>query len=106
MRSLSPSRTLTCTRTVSPDFIAGRSVACDFSISSIAPIISSIAELQLRRVAELAKYLLLFFVQNRAGQQIRPLGQRAAERLPLPPPPDFRVVSRQQDVGNPQSSLG
>ena len=33
MRSLSPSRTFTCTRTVSPDFIAGRSVICDFSTS-------------------------------------------------------------------------
>src|SRR4051812_4996699 len=101
MRSLSPSRTFTCTRTVSPDFIAGRSVACDFSISSIAPIVSSIAELQLRRVAELAKYLLLFFVQNGARQQVRPLGQRTAERLALSPPPDRRVVPRQQHVGDP-----
>src|SRR3954468_7649 len=38
MRSLSPSRTFTCTRTVSPDFMSGRSVICDFSTSSIALI--------------------------------------------------------------------
>src|SRR4029453_13578257 len=36
MRSLSPSRTFTCTRTVSPDFMSGRSVNCDFSTASIA----------------------------------------------------------------------
>jgi hypothetical protein len=38
MRSLSPSRTFTCTLTVSPDFIAGRSVIWAFSTMSIALI--------------------------------------------------------------------
>src|SRR5258706_7710782 len=38
MCSLSPSRTLTCTRPGSPDFIRGRSANCDFSTSSIALI--------------------------------------------------------------------
>src|SRR5262245_49440308 len=38
IRSLSPSRTLTCTRTVSPDFIRGRSVSFDCSTSSSALI--------------------------------------------------------------------
>src|SRR5712671_6107609 len=39
MRSLSPSRTFTCTRTVSPDLIAGRSANCDCSTTSMAPIV-------------------------------------------------------------------
>src|SRR5262245_56593402 len=38
MRSLSPSRTLTWTLTVSPDFIAGRSANCPFSTSSMSPM--------------------------------------------------------------------
>src|ERR1035437_8830963 len=91
MRSLSPSRTFTCTRTVSPDFIAGRSATCDFSTSSIAPIFGSF---------KLAQNLLLFFVQLGARQQIRPPLQRPAHRFALPPPPNVAVIPRHQHVGN------
>src|SRR6186997_2295894 len=89
MRSLSPSRTFTCTRTVSPDFIAGRSVSCDFSTNSIAPMACSF---------KLAQDFLLLFVQTRAGQQIGAPVERPAQRLPLPPATDFGVVSGQQHV--------
>src|SRR5262245_13120879 len=90
MRSLSPSRTLTCTRTVSPAFIAGRSASCDFSTRSIAPM------------SQLLQYLLLFFVQAGLGQQVGPPRQRSRQRLAFPPPPDLRVVARQQHVGDAQ----
>src|SRR5215813_14812508 len=91
MRSLSPSRTFTCTRTVSPAFIAGRSASCDFSTSSIAPITRSF---------KLSQQLQFFFVQNRIVQQIRPSIQRPAQRLALAPAADLRVVPGQQHVGN------
>src|SRR5216110_792670 len=96
MRSLSPSRTFTCTRTVSPAFIAGRSASCAFSTSSIAPM---------SRSFKLPQQLLLFFVQTRAVQQIRPAVQRTAQRLALPPAANLRVVSRQQHVGDSQHTL-
>src|SRR6058998_2862429 len=86
MRSLSPSRTFTCTRTVSPAFIAGRSASCDFSTRSIAPM------------SQLPQYLQLFFVQMRVSQEIRPPLQRSCERLALPPPPNRRVIPRQQHL--------
>src|SRR5207244_2584367 len=98
MRSLSPSRTLTCTRTVSPDFIAGRSVSCDFSTSSIALIPDSFVALR----HELAQNLLLFFIQRRVGQQLGPPRQRTAQGLALAPPPNFRMVARQQHLGHGQ----
>src|SRR5437762_1041982 len=91
MRSLSPSRTLTCTLTVSPDFIAGRSANCDFSTISIA---------LMTRSFKLTQHLRFFVVQIRGVQQIRPPCQRPAERLALAPPPDLRVVSRRQYVGH------
>src|ERR1043166_10101687 len=90
IRSLSPSRTLTCTLTVSPAFIAGRSASCDFSTSSIAPIF------------QLLQNLLFFIVQIGGLQQIRPPRERAAERLALPPAADLAVVPRQQHVRNRQ----
>src|SRR5438067_2183913 len=107
MRSLSPSRTFTWTRTVSPDFIAGRSANCDFSTSSIAPMIPRLSFLQLcgPAVLQFSQNLFLFFVQNRAVQQVRPPLDRPCHRLPLPPATDFGVVSRKQDVGNLQDSL-
>src|SRR5450830_941258 len=91
MRSLSPSRTFTCTRTVSPDFIAGRSATCDFSTKSIALIVRSF---------KLAQNLLLFFVQLGAGQQVGPPLERPAHRFALPPQPNLAVVARQQHVGD------
>src|SRR5437867_2276107 len=94
MRSLSPSRTFTCTLTVSPDRMAGRSASCDFSTSSIALMF------------QLLQQLLLFFVQRRRGQQIRPPFQCPAERLALAPPPNLRVVPRQQHVGHLEHTLG
>src|ERR1700704_327980 len=90
IRSLSPSRTFTCTRTVSPDLIAGRSVSCDFSTSSIAPMACSF---------KLAQDFLLFFVQSRARQEVGAPVERPAQRFPLPPATDFGVVARQQHVG-------
>src|SRR5438093_9104523 len=106
MRSLSPSRTFTWTRTVSPDFIAGRSANCDFSTSSIAPMIPRLSFLQLcgPAVLQFSQNLFLFFVQNRAVQQVRPPLERPCRRLALPPATDFGVVSRKQDVGNLQDS--
>src|SRR5580765_1861135 len=124
MRSLSPSRTLTCTRTVSPDLIAGRSASCEFSTSSIAPIPHphlEMAELQDGRIAEspalrlatfdlpflqscnsailqFSKYPSFFIVQSRRCQQIRPTRQRSRQRFPLPPTTDLRVIARQQHV--------
>src|SRR5438067_1444468 len=86
MRSLSPSRTFTCTRTVSPAFMAGRSASCDFSTTSIA------------LMSQLLENLSLFFVQIGAGQQIRAAFERARERLALPPSSDVGVIARQQDV--------
>src|SRR5229473_689957 len=90
MRSLSPSRTLTCTRTVSPDLMAGRSVSCVFSTSSIAPI------------SKLLQNRLFLFVQTRCGQQIRPPFERSRHRFAFPPAPDLGVVARQQHVGHAQ----
>src|SRR6516162_4352246 len=98
MRSLSPSRTLTCTLTVSPARIAGRSASCGFSTSSIAPITPP-------AIPQLLQDLLLFFVQLRPGQQVRPAFERPAQRLPLPPPPDLRVVPGQQHLGHRQDAL-
>src|SRR5438034_766637 len=95
MRSLSPSRTFTCTRTVSPDFIAGRSASCDCSTNSMAPIIS----LLLTPRDELAQNLLLFLVQLGSRQQIRPARQRPAHRFALPPAADVAMVARQEHVG-------
>src|SRR5438034_8757715 len=89
MRSLSPSRTFTCTRTVSPDFIAGRSVSCDFSTSSIALMTCSF---------KLTQDDLLFFVETRAVQQLRPPIERPGQRFAFPPAPDLRVVPGQQHV--------
>ena len=72
MRSLSPSRTFTCTRTVSPDFIAGRSVSCAFSTISIAlmrPLPSSRSAQQ-----SIAADIPLLVVERRAA----PAGPAAA----------------------------
>src|SRR6185295_555867 len=91
MRSLSPSRTLTCTLTVSPALIAGRSASCDFSTSSIAPMSRSFKVLQ---------HLSFFVVQTGFVQQIRPPFERPAERFPFPPAPNLRVIARQQHVGH------
>src|SRR6516165_5846964 len=98
MRSLSPSRTLTWTFTVSPARMTGRSASCDFSTSSIAPITPP-------AIPQLLQDLLLFFVQLRRGQQVRPAFERPAQRLPLPPPPDFRVVPGQQHLGHRQDAI-
>src|SRR6266850_5583567 len=96
MRSLSPSRTLTCTRTVSPDFMAGRSVSCGFSTNSIALIPDSFGALG----HELAQNVLLFLVQLRLAQQLRPTRQRAAQRLAFAPAANLCVIARQQHLGH------
>src|SRR3954471_787657 len=91
MRSLSPSRTFTCTLTVSPAFIAGRSVSCVFSTISSALIL---------RLLQFHQYAPLFVVERRFLEQIRPATECPRQRFPLPPPADFRVISRQQHVGH------
>src|SRR4051794_13235395 len=96
MRSLSPSRTRTCTLTVSPAFIAGRWANCDFSTSSIALIFDSF---------KLSQHFYFFFVQCRRVQQIRSAIERPAERFALPPSLDRRMIPRQQYVRHPQNSL-
>src|SRR6476646_8603069 len=101
MRSLSPSRTFTCTRTVSPDFIAGRSASCDFSTSSIAPI----GRLLESAIAQFFENPLFLVVQFRSLQKLGAARQRPCERLPLPPPPYFGVVPRQQHLGHPQHAI-
>src|SRR5439155_20423559 len=78
----------TCTRTVSPALIGGRPASCAFSTRSIAPM------------SQLPQYLLLFFVQMRVSQEIRPPLQRSCERLALPPSPNRRVIPRQQHLGD------
>src|SRR5687768_10604867 len=95
IRSLSPSRTLTCTFTVSPACICGRSVICVFSTTSIAPMGNS-----LLRFHQLTQDFLLFHVQLRVGQQIRPPQQRQLERLTLAPLAYLAVMARDQHVGN------
>src|SRR5437764_1740714 len=104
MRSLSPSRTFTWTRTVSPERMAGRSANCGFSTSSIASIPASTRFhlLQLRgpSVLQLPQDFLLFFVQNGAGQQIGALRERPRQRLALAPPANVGVVAGQQHVGH------
>src|SRR5436309_1226668 len=102
MRSLSPSRTFTCTRTVSPAFIGGRSASCDFSTTSIllAPIIYSFSSLFLAPRDELAQNLLFLFVQLGVGEEIRPPLERPAHRFALPPSPDLAMMPRQQHVGH------
>src|SRR5207248_770816 len=103
MRSLSPSRTFTWTRTVSPERMAGRSASCGFSTSSIASIPAStrfhVLQLRSPAILQLAQNLLLFVVQIRAGQQIGALLERPRQRLALAPPANVRVVARQQHVG-------
>src|SRR6266508_3971582 len=88
MRSLSPSRTFTCTRTVSPARIAGRSVIWAFSTSSIALI------------SQLLQNLFFFVVQTRVGQQVRPSIQRPSQRFFLAPAADVGVITRQQHIGH------
>src|SRR5437762_13134843 len=88
VRSLSPSRTFTCTRTVSPAFIAGRSVNWGFSTSSIA------------LMSQLLQNGFLFVVQARSGQQVGAPIERPRQRLALAPPPNLAVVARQQHLGH------
>src|SRR5687767_12319888 len=95
MRSLSPSRTFTCTFTVSPACICGRSVICVFSTTSIAPMGDS-----LLRFHQLAQDFLLFHVKLGVGQQIGPPRQRQLERLPLAPLANLPVMARHQHVRN------
>src|SRR5687767_6111732 len=71
MRSLSPSRTFTCTFTVSPACIFGRSVICVFSTTSVAPMGGSLLHFH-----QLSQDFLLFHIQFGLGQQIRPPEQR------------------------------
>ena len=94
MRSLSPSRTFTCTRTVSPDFMAGRVVSCDFSTSSIALIVLSPVPSESRPASP------LLVVERRRVQQLRTPLKRPPQRRHLPPPPNLLVVPRQQHVGH------
>src|SRR5512139_340202 len=93
MRSLSPSLTLTCTRTVSPDLIGGRSTVCVCSTVSIAPIFGSLLPL----LRQLANDVALLGIELGSLQQFRPPLERAPERLSAPPAPDLAVVPRQQD---------
>src|SRR3990170_1410147 len=95
MRSLSPSRTLTCTFTVSPACICGRSVICVFSTTSIAPMGDS-----LLRFHQLSQDFLLFHIQLGVRQQIGPPQQRQLERLTLAPLANLAVMARDQHVGN------
>src|SRR5206468_9385069 len=99
MRSLSPSRTLTCTRTVSPDLIAGRSASCCFSTRSIALIAAPFLQACHSAISQFAQDLFLFFVQIGRGQQVGPPSQRAAHGFALAPAPDLGVVPREQHVG-------
>src|SRR3954449_6539211 len=93
MRSLSPSRTLTCTLTVSPDFIAGRSANCAFSINSIALITRSFY---------LSQQPPRCVLPTRRVQQIGPPRQGPAQRLALAPFPDLDMVARDQPLGDPE----
>src|SRR5712692_883649 len=109
MRSLSPSRTLTCTLTVSPDFIAGRSVSCDCSTSSMTPMFHG-SFTQVDRSAllpdsvtpgdELAQDLAFLFVQLGGRQEIRAPRQRPRHGLAFAPPPNLGVIARQQHIGH------
>src|SRR5215207_2399191 len=94
MRSLSPSRTFTCTFTVSPDFIAGRSVIWAFSTMSIALIAVS-PSLFVHRVG---KQIPLLAAQRAFVNQIRAPLQRPPQRLRHPPAAHFGVMPREQHV--------
>src|SRR4029078_13726440 len=94
MRSLSPSRTFTCTFTVSPDFMSGSCcVICVLSTSSIEPMGDSFFA-----VHQLLQNILLFDVQLGINQPLRPPVERQLECLPLAPFPDFAVVSGHEHV--------
>src|SRR5687767_12341948 len=93
MRSLSPSRTLTCTFTVSPACICGRSVICVFSTTSIAPMGDS-----LLRFHQLSQDFLLFHIQLCIGQQIRPPHERQLNRLALSPLANLAVMARDEHI--------
>src|SRR5450759_5190886 len=104
IRSLSPSRTFTCTRTVSPDFIWDRSFNCPPSIASIARIVVLLPSHSGDRpvapsiLHQLAQNGALFVIQLGGGQQFRPPRQSSRHRLPLSPAPDLRVMPREQHV--------
>src|SRR4051794_18842568 len=101
IRSFSPSRTFTWTRTVSPDFMAGRSASCCFSMTSIAlMILSSVVRCLFGVRDQFAQNFAFLVVQPRCRQQIRPSGQRPCYRLPLPPLPDIGVIPREKHVRN------
>src|SRR5262245_38346488 len=121
MRSLSPSRTFTCTRTVSPDFIAGRSASCDCSTTSMAPIVMLLPVGEPHTAAsvtfpvalvpgsfshEFTQNFLFLVVQRRVVQKLRPPGQRTRQRLPFPPATDFGMVARQQNIRHLQPFVG
>src|SRR5262245_39571134 len=96
MRSLSPSRTFTWTRTVSPDLIDGRSVICDFSTSSIALMTSAPLRFFL---PDLLEHSAVLGVEIRRIQQVRPPLQRPLQRCTPAPPVHVGVITRQQHLG-------
>src|SRR5437762_11784805 len=93
MRSLSPSRTFTCTFTVSPACIRGRSVIWPFSIASIAPMSGSLLPFH-----QLSQDFLLFHIKLGVDQQLRPPFEGQLQRLPLPPLPNFAMVAGDEHV--------
>src|SRR5688500_2675254 len=99
MRSLSPSLTRTCTRTVSPAFIRGRSISCPFSMTSMAPmLLTPILLFPRARPFQLAQHLLFFLVERRPGDEFGSLVDGALERLPPAPPPNLAVVAGHEHV--------
>ena len=103
MRSLSPSRTFTCTRTVSPGLIAGRltMLAALDGLNGSHDSLSFASHRSRRptcpRFAITHPAARVFGSRaRRAGEQIRPALERALERLAPPPLLDLRVVPRQQ----------
>src|SRR5688500_6641837 len=111
MRSLLPSTTLTCTRTVSParnsgtpSLRNGASIAVNASMG-IAPCLAQLSSgedcilsVPVLPLASLELFALLGR-QHRPGQQIRPLFGGGPQGLALPPALYRRVVARQQHRG-------
>src|SRR5262245_29226792 len=104
-RSLSPSITRTCTRTVSPGRNSGTSGrACRASNFSISFIATSLLYLLRPLALPSGHELALFGGQLRPGQQVGPALERAAQSLFAPVARDPAVIAGQQHLGHPVSS--
>src|SRR6186713_1424333 len=105
MRSLSPSFTRTCTRTVSPGCIRGRSTSCAFSTISIAVMTTDSLRLLRARACglPLAQPTPFLVVEHGRLHQVGPPLEGPLQRLLPAPSANFAVMSRGQNLGHAHS---